>query len=118
MKYIALLREINGGNIRRVEMKQLKILIESFGYANVLTYINSGNIIFESDIKQTALRKIIETNLKREFGFDIPVDSDSPSFRFMGFVKTFENESFKFIKKAGTRRKVMIYALINERGIT
>lgn len=40
-----------------------------------------------------------------------PVDPDSPSYRFMGFVKTFEKVDFTFLKKAGTRRNVMIYKL-------
>jgi len=36
-----------------------------------------------------------------------PVKPDSPSYRFMGFVKTFEKAGFDFVKKAGTRRNVM-----------
>src|SRR5687768_15054991 len=36
-----------------------------------------------------------------------PVDPKSPSYRFMGFVHTFEKADFDFIKKAGTRRNVM-----------
>ncbi|HWQ74476.1 MAG TPA: GNAT family N-acetyltransferase [Syntrophomonas sp.] len=37
-----------------------------------------------------------------------PVDPESPSYRFMGFVSTFEKEGFRYIKDAGTRRHVMI----------
>jgi GNAT superfamily N-acetyltransferase len=37
-----------------------------------------------------------------------PVDPDSPSYRFMGFVKTFEQAGFRFVKKAGKRRHVMV----------
>lgn len=36
-----------------------------------------------------------------------PVLPDSPSYRFMGFVKTFEKEGFEFVKMAGSRRHVM-----------
>jgi len=36
-----------------------------------------------------------------------PVDPDSPSYRFMGFIQTFEKADFNFIKIAGTRRNVM-----------
>jgi hypothetical protein len=36
-----------------------------------------------------------------------PVGPDSPSYRFMGFVYTFEKAGFIFVKKAGTRRNVM-----------
>lgn len=71
MKYIALLRGINVGGNRRVEMKRLKILFESLKYTNVSTYINSGNIIFMSEKKQSTVNKEIKTSLKKEFGFDI-----------------------------------------------
>ena len=40
-----------------------------------------------------------------------PVEPDSPSYRFMGFIKTFEKAEFKFVKKAGTRRHVMMCKL-------
>ena len=36
-----------------------------------------------------------------------PVETDSPSYRFMGFIHTFEKAGFVFVKKAGTRRHVM-----------
>jgi len=36
-----------------------------------------------------------------------PVNPDSPSYRYMGFVNTFEKAGFNFIKKVGTRRNVM-----------
>lgn len=71
MKYIALLRGINVGGNRKVEMKGLINLFESLGYANVTTYLNSGNVIFESDLKQEALQKEIPKALKKEFGFQI-----------------------------------------------
>jgi GNAT superfamily N-acetyltransferase len=37
-----------------------------------------------------------------------PVDADSPSYRFMGFVDTFKKAEFTFVKKAGSRRNVMV----------
>ena len=40
-----------------------------------------------------------------------PVDPESPSYRFMGFVKSFEKAGFKFVKRSGARRNVMIYKL-------
>jgi GNAT superfamily N-acetyltransferase len=40
-----------------------------------------------------------------------PVQPDSPSYRFMGFIKTFEKANFNFVKKEGTRRHVMTYKL-------
>ena len=40
-----------------------------------------------------------------------PVDPDSPSYRFMGFVGTFEAVGFRHVGTAGSRRHVMRYAL-------
>jgi len=40
-----------------------------------------------------------------------PVDPDSPSYRFMGFVGLFERTGFKAIGRAGTRRHVMRLSL-------
>jgi uncharacterized protein (DUF1697 family) len=72
MKYVALLRGINVGKGHRVEMKRLVGVFVSLGYVNPSTYINSGNVLFESDKKRTEIREEIEFSLKKEFGFDIP----------------------------------------------
>ena len=45
MVYVALLRGINVGGNNIVGMKKLKVAFESLGFKNVVTYINSGNII-------------------------------------------------------------------------
>lgn len=37
-----------------------------------------------------------------------PVAQESPSYRFMGFIPSFEKADFKFIKNAGARRNVML----------
>ncbi len=73
MRLIALLRGVNAGKLRRVDMKRLKALFESLGYSDVSTYINSGNVIFESGKKPSVIRREIESHLKKEFGFFIPV---------------------------------------------
>ena len=48
MKYVLLLRGINVGGKNKVSMADLKNMILSLGYENVITYINSGNILFDS----------------------------------------------------------------------
>src|SRR3990172_2308519 len=72
MKYIALLRGINVGGNRKVEMKKLKSFFESFGYINVSTYINSGNVIFESEDEPKIVLKKVNSGLEIYFGFEIP----------------------------------------------
>lgn len=71
-RYVALLRGINVGGNKKVEMSKLKNVFESLKFTNVSTYINSGNVIFESDVKDiTTLHKDIEKALKKHFGFEI-----------------------------------------------
>lgn len=71
-KYVALLRGINVGGNNKVEMPRLKKAFESSGYKNVSTYINTGNVIFESDKKNPEiLTQEIEKKLKSTFGFEI-----------------------------------------------
>jgi uncharacterized protein (DUF1697 family) len=72
MRFIALLRGINVGTQRRVEMKKLKLLFESLEYLNVSTYINSGNVIFESDQDSGSVENAITKGIKKEFGFEVP----------------------------------------------
>jgi len=46
--HIALLRGINVGKAKRVPMADLRALMETLGYANVRTLLNSGNAVFET----------------------------------------------------------------------
>ncbi|HTO14729.1 MAG TPA: DUF1697 domain-containing protein [Edaphocola sp.] len=74
MVYVALLRGINVGGHNKVEMKQLKATFESIGLRKVVTYINSGNIIFEDNTKKAAdLVSSIEQAIKTDFLLDIKV---------------------------------------------
>ncbi len=70
MRYVLLLRGINVGGNNRVEMARLKALLENIGHTNVITYINSGNVIF--DATSVPGRSFIEEQLEKEFGFVIP----------------------------------------------
>ena len=45
--WVALLRGINVGKAKRVAMADLRALVESLGYADVRTLLNSGNVVFE-----------------------------------------------------------------------
>lgn len=72
MQYIALLRGINVGGNNKVAMSELKTCFEESGFTNVKTYINSGNVIFESDKKsKTQLVDVCEAAIKNRFGFHV-----------------------------------------------
>lgn len=66
--FVALLRGVNVGGNNMISMSELKKSFEALGFANVSTYINSGNIVFgskESDARR--LEKKIEQMLAREY---------------------------------------------------
>lgn len=72
MKYIALLRGVNVGGNNKVSMQDLKKCFEKAEFQNVSTYINSGNVIFESEETGTAaLIEQCREILENEFGFPI-----------------------------------------------
>ena len=74
MKYIALLRGINISGKNKISMSELKVELENNKYQNVVTYLNSGNIIFESNIdnKETIMKAIYKI-IKNRFNLEIPV---------------------------------------------
>jgi len=72
--YIAFLRGINVGGKKKVLMAELRDLLTDFGLKNVKTYIQSGNIIFNSEDKETIkLEEEISNIIQLHFGFDVPV---------------------------------------------
>ncbi len=70
MKYVALLRGINVGGNNRVPNAELKAVLESLGFQDVIIYINSGNAVFFSDKEPRASE--VQAALEQHFGFAIP----------------------------------------------
>lgn len=77
MIYVALLRGINVGGNNKINMKQLKETFEQAGMQDVITYINTGNIIFadhQERIQANAeISRILEQAITAEFGLEIRV---------------------------------------------
>lgn len=69
---IALLRGINLGPARRVPMGELRALLGMAGYASVRTYLQSGNVVLESDATPDQLAAELEEQLGSRFGFAVP----------------------------------------------
>jgi uncharacterized protein (DUF1697 family) len=73
-KFVALLRGINVSGQKQIKMPDLKSLFEDLNFTKVQTYIQSGNVIFESntdDIK--SLGGKIEQKIKEELSFDVKI---------------------------------------------
>jgi len=71
MKYVAFLRAINVGGNAIVKMADLKQMFESIGLENVQTYIQSGNVIFESAEDAASLEKLLERQLENAARYPI-----------------------------------------------
>lgn len=71
--YIALLRGINVGGQKKIKMAELRAILEDEWFQNVKTYIQSGNIVFESDeMYPKKLENRITETIERYFGFNVP----------------------------------------------
>ena len=71
--YVSIIRGINVGE-KKIGMKELKELYTSLGFEDVKTYIQSGNVVFESNSSDTSeLKDKIENKIGEVFGFDVKV---------------------------------------------
>ena len=74
MKFVVLLRGINISGKNKISMNELKLELKNNKYQNVITYLNSGNIILESDRddKEIIMRDISNI-IKNKFNLEIPI---------------------------------------------
>ena len=73
-KYVALLRGINVGGKNMVSMNALRAVFEELGFTGVVTYINSGNVVFSTTLKKPAqIVSRIEAAIETNFGFPVRV---------------------------------------------
>ncbi|MEQ8325300.1 MAG: DUF1697 domain-containing protein [Vicingaceae bacterium] len=71
--YTAFFRGINVGGHHKVPMQELKKQLESLKFENVTTLLNSGNVLFNTQINDTRqLEQTISVQLEGAFGFPIP----------------------------------------------
>ena len=74
MKYLALLRGINVSGHNMIKMEPLKICLQQFGYSSVETYVQSGNVFFETaDENLSKIGFDIKQQIFKTFGHDVPV---------------------------------------------
>lgn len=98
-KYVALLRAINVGGNNIINMTDLKLEFEKIGFENVKTYIQSGNVIFESKtIDKEKLEQTIEKALCNKFKYNTRVlvrTKEDMENTVLNFPKIFKNENWK-----------------------
>jgi len=73
-RYVSILRGINVSGQKKIKMEDLKTIFESLGLANVCTYIQSGNVVFDATTdKAEKIAKQIEHAIQKSYGFEVPV---------------------------------------------
>ena len=73
-RYFALLRGVNISGKNKIRMPVLKAELEQAGFCDVVTVLNSGNIVFSSGSSDHfSLRQNIETVIREKFDLEIPV---------------------------------------------
>ena len=77
--YVAFLRGINLGPTNKISMTALRELAADLGYADVRTYINSGNLIFSSTKSAADLEREISAAIKSTIGHRIDVAVRTPA---------------------------------------
>lgn len=74
MRYIAFLRGINVSGQKLIKMEDLRKHFEMPGFKNVVTYIQSGNVLFDTnEADRSKLKMKIEKQLLGKLGYDVPV---------------------------------------------
>jgi len=73
MRYIALIRKLNAGSENRIKKDQLQEIFISLNYNDVKVYINSGNVVFDSNDNIKNIKGNIEKSLTSYFANDMQV---------------------------------------------
>src|SRR5215208_149202 len=68
--YVLLMRGINVGGKNKISMAELKLFLETQGCEDVVTYIQSGNVVLRSDLDAKTLSAKIEKSLPKKFKLD------------------------------------------------
>ena len=71
--YVALLRAVNVGGTGKLPMSELKAICENIGFADVRTYIASGNVLFTSKLGEAAVTVKLEQQLHEHAGKPVGV---------------------------------------------
>jgi uncharacterized protein (DUF1697 family) len=71
--YVALLRAVNVGGTGMLPMKELQTLCIELGLNNVRTYIQSGNVLFDSQLSEPTLKRKLEQVLAEKLGRPVGV---------------------------------------------
>ena len=71
--HVALVRAINVGGTGKLAMRDLREICEGLGLENPVTYIQSGNVVFESKLREAQVKQKLEKALAKKLGKPVAV---------------------------------------------
>jgi uncharacterized protein (DUF1697 family) len=71
--WVAFLRGVNVGGGNRLPMAELRASVESLGYVDAVTYIQSGNVVFRSDEPEATIAERLSAMLVERHGLSVPI---------------------------------------------
>ncbi len=71
--HVALLRAVNVGGTGKLPMRELVAMCEDAGFADVRTYIASGNVVFRSGLDESTVREALAQRLQAYAGKPVGV---------------------------------------------
>lgn len=77
-RYVAFLRGINLGSTNKVSMPRLRELAEGLGYTDVVTYINSGNLVLTTTDATAGIEQRLHAAIADELGLQVDVAVRTP----------------------------------------
>ena len=104
-KYIVLLRGINVSGKNKLPMAELRQLLNDLQFQNIQTYIQSGNIILDSQKEKSETCEIIKEGIFAKLGYEIPVIARTIS----EFKKVVDN--YPFSKE---NEKIVAFTFLNK----
>jgi uncharacterized protein (DUF1697 family) len=104
-KYIVLLRGINVSGKNKLPMLELRELLNDLKFQNVQTYIQSGNIILDSDKTKSQICEAIKVGIKFKFDYDVPVITKTIS----EWKRALDNYPF-----STENQKIVAFAFLNK----
>lgn len=78
-RYIAFLRGINLGSAKKVSMPRLRELAEGLGYVDVLTYINTGNLVLTATDAASRIEQRLHAVIADELGLQVDTAVRTPA---------------------------------------
>ncbi|CAM1348985.1 DUF1697 domain-containing protein [Tenacibaculum halocynthiae] len=120
-RYIVLLRGINVSGKNKIPMAELRELLNNLKFKNVQTYIQSGNVILDSDDSKEVICQKIEKEITSKYGYKVPVfarNQEEWKKAITAYPFSLENEkivAFSFLNKKPASTEIEVKGIKDDK---